>query len=139
MIPINQEKMFLLEKEFKSVFRSMRKEFNELFGTEINSNEFLVLKFIAVSGSQKASALSKELDVSASHITTVTDFLVKKDLLTRNRMENDRRVVNFELTDKGKEMIEDLEIKKTEYLARKFGKLTDEELTTFLELIKKIR
>ncbi|WP_230130787.1 MarR family transcriptional regulator [Bacillus sp. CECT 9360] len=117
----------------------MRKEFNELFGTEINSNEFLVLKFIAVSGSQKASALSKELDVSASHITTVTDFLVKKDLLTRNRMENDRRVVNFELTDKGKEMIEDLEIKKTEYLARKFGKLTDEELTTFLELIKKIR
>ncbi|RFU61741.1 MarR family transcriptional regulator [Bacillus sp. V59.32b] len=131
--------MFLLEKEFKSVFRSMRKEFTELFGTEINSNEFLVLKFIVVSGSQKASALSKELDVSASHITTVTDSLVKKDLLTRNRMENDRRVVNFELTDKGKEMIEDLEIKKTEYLARKFGKLTDEELTTFLELIKKIR
>ncbi|RUQ32854.1 MarR family transcriptional regulator [Peribacillus cavernae] len=131
--------MYLLEKEFKNIFRNMRKEFNELFGSVINSNEFLVLKFIAVSGSQKASALSKELDVSASHITTVTDSLVKKGLITRNRVENDRRIVNLELTEKGKELINDLEQKKTEYMVAKFSKFTEEELSTLHELIKKLQ
>jgi DNA-binding MarR family transcriptional regulator len=139
MITINQEKMYLLEKELKSVFRNMRKEFNELFGSVINSNEFLVLKFIALSGTQKASALSKELGVSASHITTVTDSLVKKDLLTRSRLENDRRVVNLELTAKGKDLINDLEQKKTEFMVAKFSRFSEDELSNLLVLIKKLQ
>lgn len=100
-----------LERAFRTVFRTLRQEVNKLMGDEVTSNEFTVLKLIA-DGPKMASAISKELNVSASHITSVTDSLVRKGYMTRSRSENDRRVVELVLTGTGQELVEKLEEKK---------------------------
>ncbi|OIK09525.1 hypothetical protein BIV59_16845 [Bacillus sp. MUM 13] len=136
---LKQDKLYLLEKEFKNMFRTMRKELSVIYGESINSSEFLVLKNIAFSEIKNATGLSKEMDVSASHITTVTESLVKKGLILRKRTESDRRVVTFDLTEEGVNLINNLEKKKTEYLHEKFGTFTEDELTSLLHLIKKFK
>ncbi|MCA1036974.1 MULTISPECIES: MarR family winged helix-turn-helix transcriptional regulator [Bacillus] len=126
-----------LERAFRTVFRTLRQEVNKLMGDEVTSNEFTVLKLIA-DGPKMASAISKELNVSASHITSVTDSLVRKGYMTRSRSENDRRVVELVLTGTGKELVEKLEEKKSAYLQAKFRSFTEEELDQLVKLFQKL-
>jgi DNA-binding MarR family transcriptional regulator len=130
--------MVELEKQFRSHFKGMRQEVNELFKNEITSNEFAILKFLSKTGPQIASSISKEFAVSASHITNVTDILVKKDLIIRERSLTDRRVVQIILTETGRDLVNRLEARMREFLHSKFSQLSNEEIQQFILLFEKI-
>lgn len=136
---MKQEQLFQLEKLLRTVFRKMRFEINSIIGSEVSSNESIVLKILWLSGSLKASDISKELNVSASHITTVTDSLVKKGYITRTRSDRDRRVVELVLTDIGRNLVQTLEEKKSAYLQSKFDKFSEDELKLFISLFQKFQ
>jgi DNA-binding MarR family transcriptional regulator len=136
---VKQDQIFHLEKLLRTVFRKMRQEVNSILGSEVSSNEFSVLKILWLSGSQKASDISKELNVSASHITTVTDSLAKKEYITRTRSDRDRRVVELVLTDTGRNLVQTLEEKKSVYLQSKFDKFSEDELRLFITLFQKFQ
>ncbi|MBD8070835.1 MarR family winged helix-turn-helix transcriptional regulator [Bacillus sp. PS06] len=127
-----------VEKQFRFSIRKMRQEINELFKNEITSNEFAILKFLAQSGPQIASSISKEFHVSASHITNVTDNLVKKQLISRERSLTDRRVVQIIITETGIDLVNRLEERKREFLHTRFNQLSDEELQQLITLFKRI-
>ncbi|MGP4078672.1 MarR family winged helix-turn-helix transcriptional regulator [Pseudalkalibacillus sp. R45] len=127
-----------LEKSFRTTFRMFRKEINNLFGDECTSTEFTYLKFIMGKNEVMSSMLSQEFNVATSHITAVTDRLVKRDLVRRKRAENDRRVIYLSLTDKGEELVNFLEKKKHTYMEEKFKNLSDDEMKTLVELFSKI-
>jgi DNA-binding MarR family transcriptional regulator len=133
-----QDKVANLEKSFRTVFRKFKYEINNLLGEEISTNEFIVLKFLAQHGPRRVTDISNELVVSASHITVVTDALVKKGFISRHRPEGDRRVVQITLTEKGKATLEELEVKKSAYMKSRFHPFTDVELDSFLRLMKKL-
>jgi DNA-binding MarR family transcriptional regulator len=63
---------------------------------------------------------------------------VKKGFISRHRPEGDRRVVQITLTEKGKATLEELEVKKSAFMKSKFHPFTDEELDSFLRLMKKL-
>ncbi|MFC0274337.1 MarR family winged helix-turn-helix transcriptional regulator [Metabacillus herbersteinensis] len=133
-----QEKMYEMESLLRIVFRQLRQELNEVFDKELSRNEFIILKVLREQGSKKASDLSRILDVSASHITVVTDSLIEKTWIRRVRSTQDRRIVDIHLTDLGEKVLFTIEKRKTEYLAERFNCYTDEELTMFIELFKKL-
>lgn len=133
-----QETIYKLEKSFRTVFRKFRHDINNLLGDNLSSNEFIVIKLLLECGPKRVSDISSELNVSASHITSVSDSLVKKGFVTRVRSENDRRVVKIDITEEGKEVIGELEIIKTNYMRSRFDPFSDEELNLFLSLVKKL-
>ncbi|GAA3322462.1 hypothetical protein GCM10020331_042450 [Ectobacillus funiculus] len=53
-----------------------------------------------------ASQIAQEVNVTSSHITAVTDRLVRKNLVMRKRSDSDRRIVYLEITKTGQEVAE---------------------------------
>ncbi|WP_257349501.1 MarR family winged helix-turn-helix transcriptional regulator [Pseudalkalibacillus decolorationis] len=127
-----------LEKSFRKVFRMFRRELNDLFQDQITSMEFTYLKFIMEKKQVMTSMLSQEFNVSTSHITAVTDRLVQRELVTRKRAEDDRRVINLCITEKGGTLVQMLEKRKHTYMKNKFQNLSDEEIEKLLQLFSKI-
>ncbi|KZZ84305.1 hypothetical protein AS29_011810 [Bacillus sp. SJS] len=127
-----------MEGLLRRVFRQLRQGVNSILEKEISRNEFFILKSLHCDGTLKSSDLSKKLDVSASHITSMADSLVGKGLIERSRAESDRRIIHIGITDAGTKKLMELEKKKTDYLFERFGSLNQEELQTFVHLFKKI-
>lgn len=134
-----QEKMYEMESLIRSVFKQLRQELNAVYDKELSRNEFFILKALFENGPKKASDLSKYLDVSASHITAVTDSLIEKEWITRIRSDRDRRIVDIHLTSKGEDVLKTYEKRKTEFLFSKFNHFTDEEMDMFIHLFQKLQ
>lgn len=133
-----QEKMYEMEALMRSVYKKLRQDMNIVYDKEMSRNEFFILKTLYEQGSKKSSDLSKMLNVSASHITAVTDSLIEKKWIQRVRSEQDRRIVNLHLTEEGKNTLQLFEKKKTDFLLQKFNDLSDQEIENFISLLEKL-
>jgi len=125
-----------LEFIFRRIYRKIKEELHSLLKEHVTLNEFMVLKLLSES-SMRSSDLSKILQVSASHITSVTDSLVEKGLIERKRSNKDRRVVDLILTEKGKSLISQLKETKSRFLKDQLDVFTEEERETLYRLFRK--
>lgn len=126
------------EKGLRMNYRAIKKDVRSMFTTYLTRNEFFILKSLCTSSPQIASALSNEFQFSASMITALADELTKKGLISRERSELDRRVVELRATEDGIELYEKLEAMKMEYLSDVFADFSDAELDTFRTLLTKL-
>ena len=115
--------MYEMEALMRNVYKKIRLEMNVVYDNELSRNEFFVLKILYEHGSKKSTDLSKMLNVSASHITAITDSLIEKQWIQRVRSVQDRRIVDIHITDQGKIILELIEKKKTEFSFRKIQQL----------------
>ncbi|WP_110111610.1 MarR family transcriptional regulator [Bacillus sp. CGMCC 1.16541] len=127
-----------MELLFRNVFRQLRQEIHEVLNAELSPNEFMTLRMLKDGGPQKVTDISKHLNVSASHITAVTDVLISKDYVERKRSEQDRRIVEIIITTAGIAAFERMEQKKQEYFFERFQQFTDEEIKIIITLFEKI-
>ncbi|MEK4028411.1 MULTISPECIES: MarR family transcriptional regulator [Bacillaceae] len=134
-----KEKMNELAAVLRTSFRSFKREMSVFIGDKLTNNEYSVLKLLSSPDVKTVTEISRELGVSVSHITNLTDSLVKKELIMRQRSATDRRIVQISLTEKGAKLTNELKKKNAQFLYEKFGQLTPEELNTFIELFKKIQ
>ncbi|MBM7692514.1 DNA-binding MarR family transcriptional regulator [Peribacillus deserti] len=135
---MRKDKINELVAYHRNFYRTIRSELQHIYGNAINGNEFSVLRFLYIAGPQKASAISQDLKVSASHITNVTDILVKKGYITRKRTDNDRRIVKIALTKEGEELYQEMAEKRSVYFNDRFKIYSEDELNTFIQLYKKM-
>ncbi|MGM7722035.1 MarR family winged helix-turn-helix transcriptional regulator [Metabacillus sp. Hm71] len=133
-----QDKMYEMEALMRLVYRKLRQDMNLVYENEMSRNEFFILKTLYEQGSKKSSDLSKMLNVSASHITAVTDSLIEKNWIQRVRSVQDRRIVDLHLTDEGKNTLELFEKKKTDFLLEKFNDFNDQDIENFITLFNKL-
>jgi DNA-binding MarR family transcriptional regulator len=130
--------MYEMEALMRHVYKKLRQEMNQVYDNEMSRNEFFILKTLYEQGSKKSSDLSKMLDVSASHITAVTDSLIEKSWIQRVRSVQDRRIVDLHLTEEGKNTLELFEKKKTDFLLQKFNDFSDQDMENFITLFNKL-
>ncbi|MBO9129813.1 MarR family transcriptional regulator [Bacillus sp. 165] len=114
-------------------------EVNELFTKYMPYNEFVVLRVLKAKSPQMASQIAYEVDVTSSHITAVTDRLVKKGYMTRKRSDSDRRIVYLEITEQGREVAGKLEELRLQYYKEKFAHLSEEEMKIMITLCQSIQ
>ena len=126
------------EKGLRMNYRAIKKDVRSMFTTYLTRNEFFILKSLCTSSPQIASALSNEFQFSASMITALADELTKKGLISRERSELDRRVVELRATEDGIELYGKLEAMKMEYLSDVFADFSDAELDTCRTLLTKL-
>lgn len=120
-------------------------EFSDLSVTEMH-----IIEAIGCDREMTMTEVARDLEITVGTLTTAINRLIKKEYVERRRIEEDRRVVMIELTEKGtlaykvhekfhEEMIEhvleELGINEEEVLISSLGKL-DKFFQKKLELMK---
>ena len=89
-----------------NLFNEILKREEEAIITEefkdINNNDMHVIEAVGIGEGDNMSSVAKKLDITVGSLTTAMNSLVNKKYVIRERSEQDRRVVNVRLTEKGK-------------------------------------
>jgi DNA-binding MarR family transcriptional regulator len=104
----------------------------------LNLQELNVLNCIGDNQPSIMSDIAKKLALSLSSITVIVDKLVKLDLVSRTRSEQDRRIVYGSLTAEGKKIYQ-LQIDYLHtVLAKVLASLSDREQASLIEIMQKL-
>ena len=104
----------------------------------VNPTEFAVLELLYHKGDQPLQHIGDKILLASGSITYVVDKLEKKHLLKRVACPTDRRVTYAQITEKGKEFLEEIFPKHQERIEHLMEDLTADEKALVIELLKKI-
>lgn len=104
----------------------------------LNRTEFGVLELLYHKGAQPIQQIGGKVLMSSGNITYVVDKLVQKQCVQRKASTEDRRLIYAEITDKGRQFIEDIFPGHAEVIEKAVAGLTPEEQKTASHLLKKL-
>lgn len=104
----------------------------------LNQTEFAVLDLLYHKGDQPIQVIGKKILIASSSITYVVDKLEEKGLVCRKACPTDRRVTFAAITEKGKQLMNDIFPQHVEKIEEVFEALSDEEVNTMIECLKKV-
>jgi len=96
----------LMNRVRTAIFPALDQELSiepELAQLEVSSAQFVVIASLALGEADSASQLCKGISYDAGAMTRMIDRLESKGLIRRQRATDDRRLVNLELTEAGRE------------------------------------
>jgi DNA-binding MarR family transcriptional regulator len=105
---------------------------------EISREEIRALVILDSGERVMMSSLAESLSVPLSTATHTVDRLVAKGLVLRNRSEEDRRVVQVEMSEYGRKLQEEFRAKRKLMACSWLEPLSTGEREVFLELMSKI-
>ena len=134
-----------MDNEFKVVIGIMRASnllVDDLKKTlknyPINTTEFSVMEFLYSKGEKSIQEIRDRILLASSSATYVVDNLERKEYVRRIVNQNDRRITYIKLTQAGKDLINDIFPTHKKNTKEIFNDLTNEELITLKEILKKI-
>lgn len=123
----------------KAASQVRRNVYSGLTDTRLTESQLGVLELLLKQGPLSQKEIAKNLMVTGGNITMVVDNLQKRNLVTRTRWQEDRRVVHVKLTELGSETIEAYFPQHLKKVTRAFGELTAEEQNQLSSLCLKLR
>lgn len=111
---------------------------NDISKTGFDLNEFGVFEVIYHKQNPTVQEIKDKVLVANSSLTYILDKLEKKDLIRRDKCQNDRRVTYVSLTENGIKKAMNTFPNHYENLKTIFSVLTSEEKETLNSLLKKI-
>lgn len=119
-----------------STFGKLTQDHIRTFG--LTEPQFGVLECLGHLGALTLGELSRKQLVSGGNMTCVVDNLEREGLVERKQSTEDRRVINVQLTAKGKELFEKIFAQHAETVAQLASVLTEQEQTELSTLLKKL-
>lgn len=104
----------------------------------LNPTEFGVLEFLYHKGSQPLQQIGEKILMTSGNITYVVDKLTQKGLVQRKACDSDRRVIFAEVTEQGKQFIEEVFPQHEKVIQKAVSGLTREEREQAIHLLKKL-
>ena len=104
----------------------------------INTTEFSVMEFLYSKGEKSIQEIRDRILLASGRATYVVDNLERKEYVRRIVNQNDRRVTYIKLTEAGKDLINDIFPTHKKNTKKIFNDLTNGELITLKEILKKI-
>lgn len=104
----------------------------------VNPTEFMVLEVLYSLGEQPIQVIGNKVLLASSSITYVIDQLEEKGIVERVQNKEDRRVTLVSLTEKGRQLMDDIFPQHSRVIKELFEGLTDEELLELGESLKTI-
>lgn len=111
---------------------------NDMSRYGLNATEFSVLELLYNKGRQPIQMIGKQILLASSSITYVVDRLEEKNYVDRIADKFDRRVTFCELTDEGKQLMDDVFPKHAKKIAELFEECTEEEIKILQSTLKKV-
>ncbi|QXI30323.1 MarR family winged helix-turn-helix transcriptional regulator [Pseudomonas vanderleydeniana] len=104
----------------------------------ITAAQFKVLIIMAQYGVDTPAELCRHLSLDSGSMTRMLDRLEQKELLGRQRSEGDRRQVRLVLTGQGQALADRLPQIGADAMNELAGAITEDELQTLEDILKKI-
>jgi DNA-binding MarR family transcriptional regulator len=87
-------------------------------GEEVTLPQFRTLVVLATQGPQRAADLAELLEVTPSTASRMVERLVRKQLVHRIRSEGDRRAVSIELSEDGRQLVNQVTVRRRKEIER---------------------
>ena len=105
---------------------------------EFSKSELFAMLFVDKHGEIIMSKIAEHINVSMSTANGIVERLVKNGYLNRDRSDSDRRIVVIRLTDKGKDLVNELKNTVSEYIKLIYEALDDEERKLIFKVFNKV-
>ncbi len=115
-----------------------KEQMKQMSQEKLTAPQFGVLEVLSRRGPIPLKRISEELMVTGANITCVVDNLEKEDLVRRVHSKEDRRVINAELTDKGKAKINSILPVYADQMAQLTSVLNESEQKELTNLLAKL-
>lgn len=106
---------------------------------KITLPQMVIINILSARPGCKMGDLSKILGVTKGAVTGLTDRLMRSGLLRRARSKEDRRIVNVELTSKGKSYARRLNEFKLKVVSSLFSNISADERAQYLAILRKLQ
>ena len=130
-----REMAHMMPKFMQAVLKRMS---NPLSAGNISVPQMVIMSFLREKDRSKMVDIAKALSVTTSAVTGHIDRMARLNLVKRAADEDDRRVINIEMTEKGKKIVDNMEKMRHKILMELFSRLTPIERKRYLETIKKL-
>ncbi|HBI02837.1 MAG TPA: MarR family transcriptional regulator [Paenibacillaceae bacterium] len=104
----------------------------------LNPTEFMVLELLYHKGPTPLQQIGDRILLASGSMTYVVDRLVQKGYLKRQHCEKDRRVIYGVLTEKGKELFDEIFPQHEEAIRNALAGLDEEEKAQAIDLLKRL-
>ncbi len=122
----------------KMYFQSCREVYEELDLEGITNRQFQYLREIEKNGSMTMSELAEAFDLSKPTVTEVVRKFTEAGLIEKNRCNEDHRVFNITLTERGALLAKTNILESDRALEKIFERLDEDEVRTLIKLFDKI-
>lgn len=120
-----------------SKYNKITKNLVETTSSEITFSHVNYLEIIASKEKIKPSELAKIMDVSKPAVTSITEVLMKKGYILKERCDNDKRVFYLSVTDKYKQNRFPISNLSSDFLERLYASFQNEDIQYLNHVIEK--
>ena len=103
---------------------------------DITKNDMHIIEAVGLSGENTMSMVAKKMGITAGSLTTAVNGLVNKKYVTRQRSEQDRRVIFLRLTEKGVRAYEHHQEYHRRMTDAVIGTLKEDEIPILVKTLK---
>lgn len=128
---------YYLERTTRIVKLSYLQAFANL-GVDITPEQWVMLDSLYQRNGQSQTELAGDSFKNAPTVSRILDLLEKKELIERQRFNNDRRRYKIFLTDQGKLTVEKIQPAVTALRHQGWQNLSDEDYLIFLRIINQV-
>lgn len=130
----------LLIRNLMDIHPLLSKRFKDIRAqTNLNPGSLYILGLINKHSSLTMSEIGCKLGIPKPHVTAHIDRLIRSKMVKRNYDENDRRIINITLTEKGKKDINDIFLSLSQDLKARIETLDEEKLKTFFYAVIEVK
>lgn len=134
-VDLSLELFVVLSRAFKSVMEHAERDIRR---HGLNPTEFAVLELLYHKGPQPLQKIGEKILLASGSITYVVDKLEEKGHLLRKPCPEDRRITFATITDKGRQLMDEIFPSHKEAIKNAVDGLAPEEKETVLHLLKKL-
>lgn len=124
------------EKLFWKLSREMGYLWKRIYEQTLPGSQFHILFLLERNGTKRMSELADALHLTPGAVTTASDRLIDRGYIDRVRDEKDRRVIYLELTQKGKETLNELQNEGRKIMKLVFNDISDIDLKMMNTIFK---
>jgi len=145
VIAVNQggdtDNIYTASLIFSQAFVNWHKAFIKVLAPhELTYSQWIILQTLVVSGAPMSpSELNKYLTIEGTSISVVIDGIARRGLIQRRRSRVDRRMVKVRLTEKGRELLEEIDAGINRLIKDIYGPLSFAERRQLIKLCRNIR
>ena len=141
-IAINEQELIEYIKDLDHVFSRFINRFRFLFNKytsdEITGTQLMVLRVLEENGPSNTSYLAESLGVTLSAITAVVNRLYRRELVTRERRDQDRRQVWIKITEEGSRILNEAEEARYFLLGLYFARFPQKDREYLLYILHEV-
>ena len=106
--------------------------------TGLTAPQMLLLQTIRDHGESTIGELAEQMSLSQATVTSILDRLEKRDLVYRQRSQEDKRKVHAHLTEAAQEVLKEAPLPLQDHFTQQFGDLPQWEQTMIISPLQRV-